>query len=162
MDWWCIWSFNFQDVEMCFTAATFSHELLAPTTFSLLLFFFPFPPLFSVLPHLPPSSPFLLFLPHPPLLSSSSSISRLLSPLRGLGGNPSQFSSLRAPIKKGLACVICQTIVPSPSFFAPAPLFLLFLPAPLSPSLLSISVQPDLSYSPTSPPLESFYRNKLS
>lgn len=27
--------------------------------------------------------------------------------------NPSYFSSLRAPIKKGLASVICQTIVPS-------------------------------------------------
>lgn len=120
--------------KQSFHMNTFSHVLSPSSHFS-----FHSPSSFlSCLLHLHPLSSF--FLPSP--LLSSSSISQLIPWLKGLGGNPSQFSSLRAPIKKGLACVICQTIVPSPSSFDPALLFLVLLPAPLSPSK---SFQPDLS-----------------
>lgn len=99
---------------------------------------------FSVFSPPPPSSPFLHFslpLSPPPLFLWC--LAQLTPRLKGLGVNPSQFSSLRAPIKKGLSCVICHTIVPSPSSFAPAP------PPPSAPPP-SKSFQPDLSDLPFS------------
>lgn len=104
------------------------------------------PPPFFLLPSSfflwPPSLPSFFLPPSPPSYFSVVSCS-IYYPAQGV--NPSQFSSLSAPIKKGLACVICQTIV---SAFSPPP------PALPSPHLPSKSFHSEL-HSPF-----SIYRNK--
>lgn len=70
---------------------------------------FPLSSSVSNLLHLPPPT-------SPPFPSSPNArwcLAGLIPQLKRLAVNPSQFSALWAPIKKGLACVICQTIVPS-------------------------------------------------